>query len=263
MLSALEVIGMAYTVHELSELSGVTPRTLRFYDKLGLLSPSRDKANGYRLYDSAHVDLLQQILIYRELGLELTQIKQLVTASDFDRAKALHGHLRALEERREQLGRIIDNVQKTLASMKGETTMNDKEKFEGFKRELQAENESKYGAEIRAAYGDPMIDDANKKLGGMSQEQWERQETLSKKLLETLKAAKEQGDPNGALAREACGMHKEWLCMFWPEGSYSKKAHLGLAQMYAADERFRAYYDNAVGEGATDFLLQALTSFLS
>ena len=253
---------MPYTVHELAELSGVTPRTLRFYDQRGLLSPVRDRNNGYRLYHEEQVDTLQQILIYRELGVELEQIKRLITASDFDRATALRGHLQALQERREQLGRIIDNVQKTLASMKGETTMNDKEKFEGFKRELQAENESKYGEEIRAAYGNPMIDAANKKFGGMTEEQWERQEALAKKLLETLKAAKEQGDPEGALAREACGLHKEWLTMLWPDGTYSKNAHLGLAQMYAADERFRAYYDDAAGEGATDFLLKALTSWL-
>ena len=122
---------MEYTVSKLAELAGVSPRTLRYYDEIGLLSPTRISSNGYRIYGQKEVDRLQQIL-YRELGVPLDEIGRVLTAKNFDGLSALQNHLAGLLERREQLELLIANVEKTIKAMKGEIIMTDKEKFEGF-----------------------------------------------------------------------------------------------------------------------------------
>ncbi len=251
---------MEITVSKLAKLSGVSTRTLRYYDIIGLLKPERVGANGYRIYGGAQVDLLQQILFYRELGMGLDRIKEIVNAPGFDREKALKEHLKALQKQKEQIETLIENVGKTLCSMRGEAVMTDGEKFEGFKRKLVEDNERDYGGEARAKYGDGAVDASNAKLMGMTPEQYEKAESLRSEIDEALKAAMESGDAAGAEARKACELHGRWLCLFWKDGSYSKQAHMALGEVYASDERFKAYYDR-VGEGAAEFLRDALKAY--
>lgn len=97
---------MEYSIQELSRLSGVTTRTLRWYDKIGLLKPSRVSESGYRYYGSAQVDRLQDILYYRALGVELAQIKQCLDEPSFDRLSALRSHLTALQAEQTQLNAV-------------------------------------------------------------------------------------------------------------------------------------------------------------
>lgn len=92
---------MEYKINQLAQISGVTTRTLRYYDEMGLLSPERVSTNGYRVYRQEQVDKLQQILFYRELGVALHDIKAILTAPEFDRQKALEQHLSALKSRQE------------------------------------------------------------------------------------------------------------------------------------------------------------------
>ena len=133
--------------------------------------------------------------------------------------------------------------------------MNNKEKFKGFTEKLIADNEKQYGTEIREKYGDSAIDSSNAKLKGMTQEQYAEVEAISAKLNDTLKTAMEQGNPASELAQKACELHKQWLCYFWD--SYSKEAHIGVAQMYVDDARFTAYYDK-IALGCAVFLRDSL-----
>lgn len=246
---------MEYGIQALAKLAGISCRALRYYDEIGLLSPRRQRGNGYRAYGQREVDLLQQILFYRELGVPLLEIKRIVRAGEYDGLAALEGHLSALRAKKDQLEGLIANVERTIQATKGEVKMSDKEKFEGFKRELIEENERQYGKEIRERYGEADVEASNAKLMGLTAEQYERAQQLSRTINERLKAAMEQGDPAGALAQEACALHREWLGYFW--NHYSKEAHLGLARMYVDDPRFTAYYD-AIAEGAASFLRNAL-----
>ena len=248
---------MEYTVNKLATLSGVTTRTLRYYDEIGLLVPERTSDNGYRIYGQAQVNALQQILFYRELGFGLEEIKEITTSPDFDRRTALQNHLTSLLKRKTQIEALIENVKKTIGTMEGETVMADNEKFEGFKKTLISDNEKAYGKEVRKKYGDETVDASNAKLAGMSEEQWKMQNDLVTKINETLKAAMETGDPAGELAQKACDLHRQWLCMFWKEGGYSKEAHRGLAEMYVSDERFKANYEK-IAEGGAEFFRDAL-----
>lgn len=140
---------MEYTVSELAKLAGITSRTLRYYDEIGLLSSKRMSSNGYRIYGQKEVDRLQQILFYRELGIPLDEVGRILSDKDFDDLFALQDHLDALLEKRKQLDLLIANVKNTIKAKKGEIIMNDKEKFEGFLRKMVEDNEQKYGNEIR------------------------------------------------------------------------------------------------------------------
>ncbi len=140
---------MEYTVQKLGQLAKVSTRTLRYYDEIGILKPARINSSGYRIYGQAEVDRLQQILFYRELGVSLDRIKEIITDPSFDKAKALAEHRAQLLDKRRQLDLLIANVEKTIALTEGRATMTDKEKFEGFKQRLIDENEKKYGKEIR------------------------------------------------------------------------------------------------------------------
>jgi len=246
---------MEYTVQKLGSLAGVSTRTLRYYDEIGILKPARINSSGYRIYGQGEVDRLQQILFYRELGISLENIKEIVTAPSFDGATALKEHRKKLLEKKEQLELLIANVDKTIAVTEGRMTMSNKEKFEGFKKKIVDENEKKHGKEIREKYGDDTVNKSNAKLQNMTQEQYEEVTKLAELITETLAAAYKTGDPAGDLAQKAADLHKQWLCYYWNE--YSKEAHAGLGQMYVDDERFTAYYDKEQ-PGTAAFLRDAI-----
>jgi len=136
--------------------------------------------------------------------------------------------------------------------------MTDKEKFEGFKQSLIEKNEQQYGSEIREKYGNKAIEESNVALKGLTKEQYEKSEQLRLTLEETLKAAFNIGDPAGELAQKACDLHRQWLCVFYP--NYSKEYHIGLGEMYVADERFRANYDK-LAPGCTEFLRDSINIY--
>ena len=247
----------SYTVGSLAKLAGVTVRALHHYEDEGLLHPERT-ASGYRCYGAADVERLQQILLLRSCGLSLGAIRGALDNGDFDFHAVLIDHLATLRAQQKELETLVGTVEKTIASLEGRCTMTDEERFEGMKARAIAENEERYGAEVRRRHGDAAMDAANERMTGMSQEEWNDAKALEAAILEQLTAAKATGDPTGEAARKLCAMHARWLQMHWGEGAYSPAAHAALAEGYVADPRFTAYYDEAAGEGATAFLRDAL-----
>jgi len=249
---------MEYTSNKLSKMSGISARTLRHYDDIGLLKPMRVASSGYRIYGQREVDALQQILFYRELDFALEDIKIMLSDSAFDRAQALSSHLSALHKRRERLDTLINNVAKSISAMKGDTTMSDKEKFEGFKQSLIDKNEKQYGAELREKYGNKAVDKSNTHLKGLTQMQYDEGERLRLMLEEALLVALETGNPASEIAQKACDIHRQWLCVFYP--GYDREYHIGLGEMYVSDERFKAHYDK-LGSGCAEFLRDAINIY--
>lgn len=248
---------MEYTVKELAELSGVSGRTLRYYDKINLLKPKRIASNGYRIYGSEQVDQLQQILFYRAMELPLEEIRRMVSAPDFDRYRALQEHLEGVLERRERLDELILTVTKTIQAMEGGTPVKDQEKFEGLKQQVLAENRAKYGKELKEKYGAEQMAASEQKVANMSQQQWKAQKTEEQEIARLLREAVPTGDPACAQAQQACDQHRQWLCRFWPDGTYTKEAHRMMGSLYVEDERFRAYYE-AIVPGCAEFFREAL-----
>lgn len=247
---------MEYSLHQVCELSGLSARTLRYYDEIGLLKPSRVDISRYRYYDSRSLDRLQTILFYRALDVPLSTIRTLISQPNFDKAAALTYHLTRLIAKKQQLETLIQTIQNTLSALKGEKHMQDSEKFEGFKQHLIDENEANYGAEIRARYGDAAMDDSNRAFQSLSRDEYQKAQDLQAQLADLLKRAA-NGDPSGALAKRAFELHKQWLCFHWP--SYTPEAHKGLAELYLQDPRFTEYYE-AIAPGSTQFLHDAILS---
>ena len=251
---------MNYTISEIANMSGGGTRTLRYYDEIGLLKPTYKNESGYRIYSSDEVDKLQQILFYRELGFDLNVIRKILSSEKFDKLVALEEHLIKLDEENKRINLLIKNVKDTIKSLKGEFYMLDEEKFKGFKINYIKENEEKYGEEIRNKYGDAVVDSANENLKKLDKQQWVEKEDLETQILDLLKLAVQENNPLGETAKRLYECHKKWICMQWGEGRYSKCAHKGLVEMYLNDERFKAYYDNAVPGGA-QFLHDAIIKY--
>lgn len=232
---------MEYTVQKLGKIAGISTRTLRYYDEIGILKPARMNSSGYRIYGKHEVARLQQILFYRELGVSLEDIKDIVNVPSFDGIKALKEHREKLRAKQVQLSLLIANVEKSISEAEGRITMADTEKFAGFKQNLIQENEEKYGREIREKYGNEQAEKSNEIFRNMTKEQYVEFEKLGGSVIDTLAAAFLTGDPAGELAQKAADLHRQWLSFAW--GSYTKEAHANIAQMYVDDARFTAFYD--------------------
>ena len=251
---------MTYTINKLAKLSGVTTRTLRYYDEIGLLPPARVTEAGYRIYEKVQVNTLQQILFFKALDFSLETIKRFIHSENFDRKQAFETHLAALQHKKNQLEVLITNVAQSLAEIEGEKTMSDQEKFEGFKDTLITENEKAYGNEIREKYGNDQINQVNHQLKSLTQEQWDQGEVIKAQFEKALIKAFETGDPSNSLSQEVFELHKAWLCVYYP--GYTPAYHKGLVEMYVADERFKAVYDKLV-TGGTAFLKDIIDTFAS
>lgn len=251
---------MEYTIQKLSKLAGISTRTLRYYDQINLLKPARINSSGYRIYGENEVNKLQHILFFKELELGLEDIRKILNSSKFKEIDTLKEHYEKLLNKRKQLDILISNVEKTIEMKEGKITMSDKEKFEGFKQNMIDENEEKYGEEIREKYREEDIDKSYNKIKNMTKEQYEVVTKLAEEIIQKLNIAFEQGDPASKLAQEVADLHKKWLTFYWD--SYSKEAHIGVANMYVQDERFAKYYETK-HKGAAEFLRDAIVIYNS
>lgn len=249
---------MEYSIREISKMAGVSTRTLRYYDEIGLLSPLRVSSSGYRIYGQEEIRRLQQILFYREFELPLEKIAEIIKKKDFNRENALLEHRDNLLAKRKQIDLMLNNLDDSIREMKGEIKMKDKDKFQGLKEKNLKVNEEKYGKEIREKYGEDVVLKSNIKYQNQSEEVYEKAERLGTEIIEKLHAAMDTKDPESFAAQEVASLHKEWISLYWPV--YNKEAHRGLATMYVEDERFRAYYDKEK-EGAAEFLRDSIYVF--
>ena len=247
---------MEYSIRELADLSGVTTRTLRWYDQIGLLKPCRVAESGYRYYGPAEVDRLQEILYFRAIGVGLDQIKECLDDPSYDRRTMLKTHLTALEAEQNRVKELICSVRETLEAEERNEAMSDEKKFEAFKQKLVEENEAKYGKEVREKYGEQEADSANRAMLDMSREQYQNQTELDEAIRSRLESAVKAGlAPAGDEGREIALLHKQWL--IGTGMPYEVNRHKGIAELYVADERFTAYYDRAVS-GCARFLRDAI-----
>lgn len=247
---------MEYSISQLSKLAGVTTRTLRWYDKIDLLKPSRIGDNNYRYYGPKEVDRLQVILFYRAIGVELAQIKEFLDAPSFNRLNALHSHLNALEEKQTQTENLIKLVKDTIKAEERNEIMLDEKKFEAFKQNLIDKNEKEYGNEIRTLYGNEPINASNKTIMNMTSEDYNEWEQLNDLILTKLEnAVQNKISPYTEEGKNIVNLHRKWITI--SSYQYSPEMHKGIASLYTDDERFKSYYDKKV-LGCAKFLKDAI-----
>jgi len=243
-----------FTVKQLSKLAGITPRTLHYYDQIGLLKPTLLGENGYRYYGDESLLRLQQILIYRELDLPLEEIKKILDRRDFDVLSALEGHREQLQERIQRLEKVISTVNKTITYLRGETTMNQKQLFEPFNEEQQAE----YEKEAMQMYDPAIVKASNKKWKNYTPA--EKQRIADEGNAVYLRFVKTM--PEGPASPEAQACVENWrrhMDYFWTP---NEEQLLGLAQGYSSDPRFKANFDKIHPDLAA-FVLDAVKIYLN
>lgn len=238
-----------FTVKQVAALSGITARALRHYDQVGLLKPTRVGANGYRYYDEAALLRLQQILFYRELDFPLEEIRRLLDSPTFDALSALQTHRERLAGRAQRSLRLMQTVDATILSLKGNRTMNHQELFSGFSEEQQ----EAYAAEAEHLYDPQTVRDSNARWKTYGKTR--QQEILAEggQILLEMAAAMPQG-PHSAAAQQAVEHWRKHMTYFWTP---TLEQLVTLAQMYNSDPRFKANYD-AVDPNLAEFWLQAV-----
>ncbi|MDO4290526.1 MAG: MerR family transcriptional regulator [Eggerthellaceae bacterium] len=249
-----------YTIGELARLAGVSTRTLRHYEALGLLAPER-AANGYRVFSERDARRLAHVLSMRACGMPLAAIAELLATDNPNLPRALAAHLESLRAQQQELNQAIAQTQAALARAERIEQMSAEETFKEMKREGLRQFEETYGAEARQRYGTETIEEANERMMGLSRTEWDEKEQLEQDVLAALKAALATGDPHSPEAAQLVELHRRWIGIHWgaePE----PQAYRGLAQGYLADERFVSYYDDPCGTGATAFLVEAVEAAL-
>ena len=243
-----------YTVKRLADLAGVTVRTLHHYDRIGLLKPTAVGGNSYRYYGEDALYLLQQILFYRELGMPLVEIKQIVGRRDFDVPGALENHRSALQAQNRRLRRLIRTIDNTTRHLKGTVAMNPKKLFEGFSDEEQ----EKSAAEAAQRWDPATVKASNDKWKAYSDAQKQRILAEGKALHADLVAAM----PRGAASKQAHAAIARWhahMQSFW---SPTDEQLLDLANLYNDDPRFRANYEN-LAPGLAAFMRSAIQNYVN
>ena len=231
-------------VKEVAELVGISVRTLHHYDEIGLLTPDEITESGYRVYSDENLEILQQILFFKELGFSLKEIKEIIYRPSFNRQEALEVHHHLLLEKRKQLDKMIETLEKTIRHSKGEIQMTNKEKFEGFDF-----SHNPYEQEARERWGDKAVDDANQKAKNMTKFDQEKFNEIYRNL-----ATLRHFSPD---SKEAQAAIEEWYVFLNKLGDYSLDAFKGLGQMYVDDVRFTKNIDQ-FGEGLAKFMYDAM-----
>ncbi|MFC2028679.1 MerR family transcriptional regulator [Chloroflexota bacterium] len=237
-----------YTIKQLADLASVTTRTLRYYDKLGILKPASTGGNGYRYYDRQSLLRLQQILFLRELDVPLREIQELLNQPDLNLQAVLTRQREALESRKNRLQKLIETIDHTIANLKGENKMTDKEYFEGF-------DQSKYEDEVKERWGDsPQYIESQRKWKSYSKEQKDAIMKAGSKI--TLRmVAQADSSPGDEDVQSAVGEYFNHM----NESFYTFDLGFfrNLADMWAADERFAANYEK-IRPGGAEFVKQAV-----
>jgi len=238
-------------VNEVAGLTGISVRTLHYYDEIGLLRPNQTTPAGYRIYNEDNLDTLQQILLFREMGLPLGKIKEILSDPSYDRKKALHMHRQHLLEKRGRIDQMIDTIDKSIKHAQGEITMTNKEKFQGFDF-----SSNPYEDEARKRWGDQAVDDANKLVDSMDKNQRRDFADQINTIYANLAAIRHL-DP---ASEEAQAGIREWYDLLNAMGNYSPEVFRGLGQMYVDDERFTRNIDK-FGDGLSAFMCRAMACF--
>ncbi|ANN97189.1 TPA: MerR family transcriptional regulator [Legionella pneumophila] len=247
---------MAYTINQLARLSGVSTRTLRFYDEIALLKPAYYGGNQYRYYKEEQLLMLQQILFFRELGFPLNDIQQIMSSDDFDKIESLKRHKSALESSLERTATLIKTIDKTISHLRGKIIMRDAEMYDGFDPIKQQEHE-KYMLET-GVISQKQIDDSWTRVSHWKKSNWEQFKNAGEKLNLELanalaKGVRTDSDEVQALIQE----HYDWVNNFWTP---TKETYLGLGKMYLDHPDFRLFY-NKYHPGLVDYLVAAMRVF--
>ncbi len=243
---------MSLTVGKMAELAGVTVRTLHHYDALGLLTPDARSAAGYRLYEDADCERLQEILFYRELGFGLEDISRMLRDPEYDRAAALRQQRDLLAIRKDRLQRMIGAIETALDAHEKGITMTKEEMFEVF-----GDFDPKvYEAEVEERWAGPAVEQSRRRTKRYSKDQWKEAMAEGESITEAFAELLRAGDaPDGVATMDLAERHRLHIDRWFYDCSH--EMHAGLGSMYVADPRFSEHYEKRA-PGLAEFVKSAI-----
>lgn len=241
---------MEWSIQRIARLAGVSSRTLRHYDDVGILPPSRVDASGMRHYDEASLARLQRILLLRRLGVGIPAIRDsLAAASD---AEALAVHLQQLRAEADRLTTQITAVERMLAALREGAAMTAEQALDGF-------DQSRYEQEVTERWGAEAWQQGQRWWKGMSEEQRRGFQQEHVDIAAAYAAAREAGEaPDSDAAQAVAERHYRWIGASWQTEAPDLAMFAGLGDMYVADERFAANYG---GAGGAAYVRDAMRAF--
>lgn len=248
---------MEWSIQQIARIAGTTSRTLRHYDDIGLVPPTRIGANGYRYYDADALVRLQRVLLLRELGLGLPQIGE-VLDRQVDERSALSTHLQLLRHEQDRLARQVAAVEHTLTSLQRKEVPMAEKMFDGF-------DHTAYREEVEQRWGADAYARSDAWWRGMSTEGRTDWKAASDQLSQDwMELASSGVAPDSAEAQALAARHVDWLRGIPGTPAADPSGDLdgyvrGLAEMYVADERFAANYGGRQGAG---FVRDALLAYV-
>lgn len=242
---------MKLKINEVSKLTGITVRTLHYYDEIDLLKPSEVTDTGYRIYDDEAIQRLQEILFFRELEFSLNEIKALLTSSSYNRKEALLKHKELLLIKQKRLDGLIQLVNDTL---EGEEKMN----FKPFDMSEIEKAKEAYSEEVKERWGQTdAYRESAQKTKHYQEADWKE---INEKSGEIFKAFNElkTTDPTSETAHQLVKKWQDYITQYFYQCTDDILAGLGL--MYVYDERFKENIDQ-YGEGTAQFMSDAIASY--
>ncbi|MEU5403976.1 MerR family transcriptional regulator [Streptomyces sp. NPDC005963] len=247
---------MAWSIADVARLSGVTSRTLRHYDEIGLLPPAWIGTNGHRYYEESDLLRLQQILLMRELDLGLREIAA-VLDSQVDQVAVLREHRRRLLVERNRLTTLARTVGRTIAELEERKDEDDMAKINRPENLFEGFDVSRYEADARERW--PQEYEQSRQftdtLTDQDQERMQRESTAQMiRMAEFMAAGTPVFDPAVQTETDA---HYQGICRFWTPNA---AAYKGLGQTYTDDPQFRSAYDK-VAAGLAEYQRDAMAAY--
>ena len=238
-------------INEVVKLTGVSARTLQYYDEIGLLIPQK-LDNGYRDYTEENLEKLQKILFYRFLKFKLNDIKELLEG-DFDNLKILEQQREFILREKEKFEVILHNIEKTISNYKGEQTMTIEEKFNGFKKE----DLNKYENQAVEKYGKDTIEESKKRQSG-------REEIVTEEFNEVFRSMAKFKDENVDVAEKEVQSKVEDLYNNMNEYAFdcSIEVFSYIGKGYVHNPEFKKNIDK-FGEGVAEYTSKAIEKYCS
>lgn len=243
------------TVRQVAKAARISVRTLHHYDAIGLLKPAHVGANGYRYYGRTELLRLQQILFYRELGLALGEIGSILDDPAFDPLAALRSHRQALGARIDQYRDLIRTIDRTIASLEKDETMEDNDYYAG----IAPETRERWQREAVEFWGEERVYAAQARARALTKEQVAQIKVEMEAIRGDFQRLFAEGaEPGSDAAQAVTARHYAWVCHSWTPDAAAFK---GLGRVYVDNPEFRGTYDDGALPGTAKFIAEAMAIY--
>ena len=231
---------MRYTVKKLAQISGVSPRTLRFYDEIGLLAPAFYGENQYRYYEEEQLLMLQQILFFRELGFPLSDVQRILSSNDFDKIEALKSHKSMLESGLLRTEALIKTIDKTILHIEGVVTMHVEEFFDPIKlRDSKIQKDYEQYLVGKGIISQEEMDQSWDKIKHWSAADWDKFKTEGNTFYKDMVESMLNGLSADSLEVQEL-VNRQYL-LITPLWTFNRASYIKLAESYREDANFQKF----------------------